>query len=248
MDDWAVYNGRRVDLRPKMTEIVSRMKTVDGFVSLVSIPRFRIPANVSRIPRTVTLEDFNSRSIVQEPCFEKTAFRDPFMIVYSSGTSGLPKCIVHSHGGSLLSSAKENVLHGEVTPDSVLLQYTTTGWIMYFSAIMGLFTGARVILYDGSPFQPSPQTFIKILEEQKVTLLGTSPRWMAELQKNGIAPRDIAELSNLAMVTSTGMVLSEQQFEWFYDVAFPKEVHLGNMSGGTDIVSVLYRHLCAQGR
>lgn len=135
------------------------------------------------------------------------------MVVYSAGTTGLPKCIVHSHGGGLLFSAKENVLHGDVTPESVLLQYTTTGWIMYFSSVMGLFTGARVILYHGSPFQPNPQTFVKILGEQKVTSFGTSPRWMAELQKTSVAPRDIADLSNLAMVTSTGMVLSDQQFD-----------------------------------
>lgn len=101
---------------------------------------------------------------------------------------------------------------------------------------MSLLPGARVILYDGSPFQPDLTTFIRLIGEQKVTKLGISPRWMTEIQKNGIKPREFTDLSNLKMVTSTGMVLSDQLFEWFYDVGFPKETHLANISGGTDIV------------
>lgn len=244
MDDWAIYNGKKIDLRPKMAEIVKEMKKVNGFTGVVSMPRFKTPADVSTIPIATTLREFSRKGRPQQPFFEKTAFRDPFMIGYSSGTTGLPKCIVHSNGGALLSAAKENVLHNEMTPESVVLQYTTTGWIMYFMSVMGLFAGARVILYDGSPFQPNLTSFISILEEQQVTMLGTSPRWMAELQKNKISPRDVADLSKLRIVQSTGMVLSDQLFEWFYDVAFPTQVHLGNISGGTDIVSMkLYFHI-----
>lgn len=239
MDDWAIYNGKRIDLRPKMAEIVNAMNNIKDFTGVVSMPRFKTPADVSTIPKSTTLREFNRKGRPQQqPFFEKTAFRDPFMIGYSSGTTGLPKCIVHSHGGALLSGAKENVLHNEMTADSVLLQYTTTGWIMYLMSVMGLFTGSRVIIYDGSPLQPDLTTFIRILEEQQVTMLGTSPRWMTELQKNGISPRDVADLSKLRVVQSTGMVLSDKLFKWFYDVAFPTQVHLGNISGGTDIVSV----------
>jgi acetoacetyl-CoA synthetase len=240
MDDCALYNGKKVDLRKKMTEIVEGMNKVNGFVGLVSIPRYKTPLDISKLPKATTLQDFNSKAKSNEvsPFFEKTGFRDPFMIAYSSGTSGMPKCIVHSIGGALLSSAKEGLLHKSETSDSVILQYTTTGWIMYFSAIMGLFAGARVILYDGSPFQPDITIFMKIMAEQQVTTLGTSPRWMAEVQKNNIVPKDLVDLSRLRMVTSTGMVLGDRQFEWFYDIAFPKQVHLGNLSGGTDIVSM----------
>jgi acetoacetyl-CoA synthetase len=109
------------------------------------------------------------------------------------------------------------------------------GWIMYFSSIVNLLPGARVILYDGSPFQPDPSTFIKLIGSQKVTKLGISPRWMTEIQKNKLIPKDITDLSNLKVVTSTGMALSNQLFEWFYDIGFPKHVHLANISGGTDI-------------
>lgn len=236
MDDFAIYNGKKVDLRVKMTEIVNGMKDVQEFEGMVSMPRFSQPADVNKVPRTQTLSNFLSKASSTIPDFEKTAFHDPFFIAYSSGTTGTPKCIVHSIGGAVLSSAKEGKLHCEIGPESVALQYTTTGWIMYYASVANLLAGARVVLYDGSPFQPDLTTFVRIIGEQKVTFLGTSPRWMHELQKNKIVPKQVTDLSNLKMVTSTGMVLSDQLFEWFYDVGFPKSVHLANISGGTDLV------------
>jgi acetoacetyl-CoA synthetase len=235
MDDWAVYNGKTVDLRTKMTEIVDGMKGVSTFHGLVSMPRFKEPADISGVPKAVTLRDYVSRATSKKVEFAKTAFRDPFMIAYSSGTTGTPKCLVHSIGGALISSAKENILHRELGPDSVALQYTTTGWIMYFSSVVTTLVGSRVVLYDGSPFIPDMTAFVKLIGDQKVTKFGTSPRWMSELKRHNLAPREITDLSNLKMVTSTGMVLSDQLFEWFYDIGFPKSTHLANISGGTDI-------------
>jgi acetoacetyl-CoA synthetase len=242
MDDFAVYNGKRVDLRQKMTEIVSGMKAVPEFKGMISFPRFKQPVDVSSVPRTRTLTRFLSNSTRQAPKFEKTAFSDPFFIAYSSGTTGTPKCITHACG-AILSAFKEGKLHREMGPESVALQYTTTGWIMYFSSVTSLLFGSRLVLYDGSPFQPSPTTFVKLLGDQKVTKFGTSPRWMHEIEKSGIVPKDITDLSNLKTVTSTGMVLSDQQFEWFYDVGFPKHVHLANISGGTDLVRWIIIHI-----
>jgi acetoacetyl-CoA synthetase len=236
MDDFAIYNGRKVDLRRKMSEIMNGMKDVKEFKGMVSMPRFAQAADISSISRTQTLAEYVVRAKIA-PDFERVAFHDPFFIAYSSGTTGTPKCIVHSVGGAVLSSAKEGSLHRELLPDSVALQYTTTGWIMYFASVMNLLYGSRVVLYDGSPFQPDLTTFVRIIGEQKVTHLGTSPRWMQELQTNGIVPKETTDLSSLKIVTSTGMVLSEQLFEWFYDVGFPKRVQLANISGGTDLVS-----------
>jgi acetoacetyl-CoA synthetase len=239
MDDSAIYNGKKVDLRHKMSEISDGMKDAKEFKGIVSMPRFAQPFDISKVPNAQTLAIYISKAGSEAPEFEPTAFHDPFLIAYSSGTTGIPKCIVHSIGGGVLSGGKEGKLHRGMTADSVALQYTTTGWIMYFSSVMNLLGGSRVVLYDGSPFQPDLKTFIRLIGEQKVTKLGTSPRWMHEMQKSGIVPKDVADLSSLKIVTSTGMVLSDALFEWFYDVGFPKHVHLANISGGTDLVSGL---------
>jgi len=115
------------------------------------------------------------------------------------------------------------------------LQYTTTGWIMYLASLFGMIFGSRLIMYDGSPFVPKVSTLMQLTADQRVTHLGVSPRYLTELQKNNIVPRKLFDLSALQVVTSTGMVLADQVFEWFYDVAFPPKVHLGNISGGTDL-------------
>ncbi|KAI0457930.1 hypothetical protein F5B21DRAFT_56895 [Xylaria acuta] len=235
MDDAALYNGNRLDLRQKMAEVVAGMKGCSNFRGMISIRRFHDALDVGNIPKTQTSDAFlNNRQLVIPP-IERIAFHEPFLICYSSGTTGIPKGIVHSVGGVLVNFAKESRLHEDTKSDAVSLQYTTTGWIMYLSSIGQLMAGARVILYDGSPFQPDLQSFVKLIGDQKVTRLGISPRWMYEIAKAGISPRDITDLSNLKTVTSTGMVLSNQLFEWFYDKGFPQHVHLANMSGGTDI-------------
>lgn len=107
---------------------------------------------------------------------------------------------------------------------------------MYLLQVTVLLTGGRVVLYDGSPLWPNPRVLIDILEQQKVSKFGTSPRWMGEMVQKAVAPRQVANLDNLRVITSTGMPLSDQLFEWVYDIAFPPQVHLINMSGGTDIV------------
>ncbi|KAJ4346691.1 uncharacterized protein N0V89_010623 [Didymosphaeria variabile] len=230
-DDWAVYNGKTTDLRPKIKEIVEGMRGVKEFEGVVLQPRFLgRPADVGGVPRAVMLENFvQAAGGKDELVFERVAFRDPFLVVYSSGTTGMPKCIVHSVGGVLISMLKEEKLHKEMNPDSV------TGWIMYLVSIQSLVSGSRSVFYDGSPFIPDAQAFLSILETQRVTDFGTSPRFLHELQKSNIVPRKQFDLSRLRSVCTTGMVLSDALFEWFYDTAFPPNVHLRNISGGTDL-------------
>ncbi|RYC57866.1 hypothetical protein CHU98_g8353 [Xylaria longipes] len=235
MDDAALYNGNRLDLRQNMAEVVAGMKDCSNFRGMVSIRRFHDALDVGNIPKTQTLDAFLGNRQQAIPPIERIAFHEPFLVCYSSGTTGIPKAIVHSVGGVLVNFTKEGRLHEDTRSDAVSLQYTTTGWIMYLSSIGQLIGGARVVLYDGSPFQPDLQSFVKLIGDQKITRLGISPRWMYEIAKAGISPRDITDLSNLKTVTSTGMVLSNQLFEWFYDKGFPSCVHLVNMSGGTDI-------------
>lgn len=167
MDDWAVYNGKTVDLRSKMDEIVKGMEGVKEFQGVVSQPRFEgRPADVSRVSRAQTLQNFLAKAKSDKLEFTRVEFSDPFLVVYSSGTTGQPKCIVHCVGGVLLSAHKEARLHREMGPNSVILQYTTTGWIMYLSAVQVIMFGTRAILYDGSPFLPDLTTFIKLVGNQ----------------------------------------------------------------------------------
>lgn len=168
MDDYAVYNGKTIDLRGKMAEIVKGMEGVDEFQGVVSQPRFgHRPADVSKVPKAQTLANFLSKAKSDKLEFERIEFRDPFLVVYSSGTTGQPKCIVHSVGGVLLNGFKEGSLHRGFGPDSVALQYTTTGWIMYLAAVQTLLVGSRVLLYDGSPFLPDLKMLIKLVAEHK---------------------------------------------------------------------------------
>lgn len=169
MDDFAVYNGKTIDLRTKMKDIVLGMGSVSEFKGVVSQPRFaQNPADISQIPRAVTLAHFLEKARGNDRLeFERVRFRDPFLVVYSSGTTGQPKCIVHSVGGVLLNGHKEGGLHGDTTSESVALQYTTTGWIMYLSTVQTLVFGARVVLYDGSPFVPNIMALADLAAQEK---------------------------------------------------------------------------------
>ncbi|GAO18531.1 hypothetical protein UVI_02054730 [Ustilaginoidea virens] len=235
-DDAALYNGKTVDLRHKIRGVVEGLAPCPSFSKAIIITRFREPYDTGAIPKTERLQDFVlSKGNKQPPPMVRVDFQDPAMVFYSSGTTGIPKAIVHAVGPLLISVGKESLLHGCVTPADVSLQFTTTGWVMYLASVCHLILGARAVLYDGSPFIPDATALLKISEQQRVTSLGISPRWMAELMARNIAPKKVADLTRLRKVVSTGMVLPEQAFEWFYDVAFPAHVQLANISGGTDI-------------
>ncbi|KAH6689621.1 acetoacetyl-coenzyme A synthetase [Plectosphaerella plurivora] len=237
-DDAALYNGRRVDLREKMTGVSKGMLSSPSFEALVTIPRWRdAPLDVSSVPRAETLTKFLASAPLSTayPAFEHVEFHDPFLVYYSSGTTGVPKAIVHAVGNITLNLIKEGRLHEGTTEKSAGLQYTTTGWIMYLSNVSQLVLGSRAIMYDGSPLQPDAGVLVRVAAAYRATKLGISPRWLAEVAAARISPREHADLSALHVVTTTGMVLPDQLFEWFYDVGFPSRVHLANISGGTDI-------------
>ncbi|PHH92306.1 hypothetical protein CDD83_8020 [Cordyceps sp. RAO-2017] len=235
-DDGALYNGKVINLCNKIAGVVDGMKECDQFSRAVVIQRFAAkPFDTSRIAKAERLEHFLQAATGSPPPIKRVGFQNPLAIYYSSGTTGMPKAIVHGVGPLLMGTAKEAVLHADLKPDNVALQYTTTGWIMYLVSVAMMLKGARAVLYDGSPFLPDATVLLRIAEQQHVSLLGVSPRWMTELKARNITPREAADLSRLLVVTSTGMVLPDQMFDWFYDAAFPSRVQLVNMSGGTDI-------------
>lgn len=236
-DDAAVYNGRTIDLRSKFTAFGNGLRQCSNFRGVIAIPRFGEAMDISELAGVGSWSSLlDSSATTGQPPFTRIPFHHPFLICYSSGTTGPPKPIVHSIGGVVLNAMKEERLHNSTSGDTVSLQFTTTGWIMYLLQVTVLLTGGRVVLYDGSPLWPNPRVLIDILEQQKVSKFGTSPRWMGEMVQKAVAPRQVANLDNLRVITSTGMPLSDQLFEWVYDIAFPPQVHLINMSGGTDIV------------
>ena len=237
-DDYVVYNKKKIDLRPKIREVVEGLSSISQFKGIVVQSRFQGSlADIASIPKCESWSDFIKDAPSSELVFERVEFGAPMIIVYSSGTTGKPKCIAHSVGGVVLSGHKESTLHRRVDHTSTQLQFTTTGWMMYMSSIQLLLIGARIIMYDGSPFVPDHKTFLRMVGEQKVTHLGISPRFMQTLRMNNIKPKEVTDLSHLEMVTSTGMVLSDSLFEWFYDEGFPPSVQLCNISGGTDIAA-----------
>ncbi|KAK6373856.1 hypothetical protein LTS17_007825 [Exophiala oligosperma] len=236
MDDGALYNGKKIDLRQKMAEIVNDMKEIEEFKGVIAQVRWaNSPADMTAIPRCISWSQFLSAATTSKLEFAQLDFSDPFLIVYSSGTTGQPKCIVHGIGGIVLNGHKECRLHRDMDHDSCQLQYTTTGWIMYLGSVQGLLTGCRMIMYDGNPFVPNPRNFLRLVAREKVTHLGISPRYLQTLQTNKIKPREENDFSNLKVMTSTGMVLSNALFEWVYDVGFPRHIQLDNISGGTDV-------------
>jgi acetoacetyl-CoA synthetase len=173
VDDYAVYNGKTVDLRPKISDLVNGMSDIDNFEGVVTLPRFENAADLSWTPKTITLASFLAAGQGKDTLrFERTDGAEVMLIVYSSGTTGTPKCIGHSSIGLMMSAMKEGKLHRDLGPDTVVMQYTTTGWIMYLSAVLGLIYGARSVLYDGSPFigptgKQDLTAYVKIIADQK---------------------------------------------------------------------------------
>ena len=163
-------------------------------------------------------------------------FNHPLYILFSSGTTGVPKCIVHGAGGTLLQHLKEHRLHCSLNAGEKLFYFTTCGWMMWNWLVSGLATGATLLLYDGSPFYPSGNVLFDYAEEEKMTIFGTSAKFIDAVRKAGLRPRDTHDLSSVRMLTSTGSPLAPENFDFVYDAIKP-DVHLASISGGTDIVS-----------
>jgi len=232
-----VYNGKTHDHLEKVNGV---LKNLDSVEHAVILPFVNEKFDLSKVTKACSFDDFLAfGSTLEDPPnlqFEQVAFDHPLFIMYSSGTTGAPKCMVHSVGGTLIQHMKEHQLHGNTSRNDVLMYYTTTGWMMWNWMVSALSLGCALVLYDGSPLIPSPATLWNLIDKLKVTIFGTGAKWLAVLEEKGVKPRLTHDLSSLHTILSTGSPLRPDSYDYVYSCVKP-DVLLGSISGGTDIIS-----------
>jgi acetoacetyl-CoA synthetase len=230
------YAGKAVDCRQKALELITALPSVKHSVE-VAYARGGLETGWSSgcIPFESLLVDKSAPDSVGGFPYAQLPFAHPLVILFSSGTTGKPKCIVHGAGGTLLQHMKELLLHTDISHHDCLFYFTTCGWMMWNWLISGLACGARIVLYDGSPLYPDAGKLWRLAERESITVFGTSPRYLIECEKAQLSLRDF-QLQDLRTILSTGSPLPPQSFDYVAD-QFVGRVQLSSISGGTDIIS-----------
>jgi acetoacetyl-CoA synthetase len=229
--DGYFYNGKTIDSLASVRGVLEQLPSVERVVVI----RYASDApDLGGLPNAVAFDEFGRRGATLE--FRRVPFDTPLFVMYSSGTTGVPKCIVHGVGGTLLQHRKEHLLHTDLKPDDRLFFFTTCGWMMWNWLVSGLASGCTVVLYEGSPFAPDRDVLWRMAERERITAFGTSPKYLSALQKDGGAPGRDFDLGALRTLMSTGSPLAPEQFDYVYE-AIKVDLHLASISGGTDIIS-----------
>ncbi len=230
--DGYFYNGKRFSTHDKLAEIVKRLPSLEKTV----VASYIDDATTMEIEGTVCWDDFIEPFTAIEIEFERLPFDHPLFIMFSSGTTGAPKCIVHSAGGTLLQHLKEHQLQTDLKPGERLFYFTTCGWMMWNWLVTGLASEATLLLFDGSPFYPSGEALFEFAQAQQMSVFGTSAKYIDALIKHKIEPGKNYNLDSLKALLSTGSPLSPQGFRYVYE-KIKADICLSSISGGTDIIS-----------
>jgi acetoacetyl-CoA synthetase len=225
------YNGKTFDSIRRVADIVKDLPSIE---QVVVVPYIQKKPAIGAIPGAVYYQDFVAQEANLEIDFVQVPADHPLYIMYSSGTTGLPKCMVQGVAGILVHQMKELMLHTDLKREDTIFYFTTCGWMMWNWLTCSLSCGATLVLFDGSPFYPDPGVLWKLAQDEKITVFGTSARYIASLEKEGIQPRRNYDLTPLRAVLSTGSPLAVEGFHYIYREV-KKDVQLSSISGGTDL-------------